>query len=495
MPDECQVQFRIGLNLGDVIEDRGDIYGNGVNIAARLESLSEPGGICISEAVRNAAGANLALEYEFLGARVVKNIKEPVRAYRVLWDTARLGVPATRTPDPETPDKPSIAVLPFTNMSCDPEQEYFSDGITEDIITELSRFRELFVIARNSSFALRETPIDVSDVGKMLGVRFVVEGSVRKYGNRVRITAQLVEAGSGKHIWAQRFDRSFDDVFAVQEELSQLIAGNLVGRLEAAGAERAMQSPTKNLAAYDYLLRGVAHHHRFTRSDNEQARAMFERAISLDADYAKAYAGLAVTYLREWCWAGGASLLDRAMEIADQATELNDQETWCHAASGAVALHKGLHDKADTHLRRAVALNPNDSYVASRVGLLLIYKGRVAEALEWVDKAMRLNPYDQDRYLGFKGLALYVGRQYRESIKQLNRISVPLAWEQTWLAVADAQLDKSADEPRSRPEPSLEGPDISLLADDRLLEVEPFENKADLDHFLDGLRRAGMALR
>lgn len=235
LPDNRRVPFRIGVNLGDVIEDRGDIYGDGVNVAARLESLADPGGICISESVRTAVGKKLDLDYEDMGAQEVKNIEEPVRAYRVaMGQREALQASALDQPNPELPDKPSIAVLPFTNVSRDPDQDYFSDGITEDIITELSRLPELFVAARNRSFAFKGQSVDIIEVGAKLGVRFVVEGSVRKAGKRVRVTAQLVDAATGNHIWMERYDRELEDVFAVQDDLCRSIVSTLAGRLKAA---------------------------------------------------------------------------------------------------------------------------------------------------------------------------------------------------------------------------------------------------------------------
>jgi adenylate cyclase len=281
LPDERKLQFRIGVNLGDVIEDREDIYGDGVNVAARLESLADPGGICISESVRTAVGKRLELGFEFMGEQEVKNIAELVSAYRVVPHSPETNQATTSSPrNTEIPDKPSIAVLPFTNMSGDPEQEYFSDGITEDIITELSRFSALFVIARHSSFVFKGQTIDLKEVGDRLGVRYLVEGSVRKAGNRVRITAQLIDATTGDHIWAERYDRGIEDIFEVQDEVTHAIVATLPGQIEKAVAERTGRKRTESMTAYDCLLRGNRHFHGKTSlSTGDRARSAIRAGI------------------------------------------------------------------------------------------------------------------------------------------------------------------------------------------------------------------------
>ena len=289
-PVEKCVCLRIGVNLGDVIAEGGDIYGDGVNVAARLEEHAEPGGVCVSGKVHDELRGKLDLTFEDLGPQQVKNIAEPVRIYRVqAGQLASSPVPSAE-PLP-LPDKPSVAVLPFTNMSNDSEQEYFSDGITEDIITELSRFRSLFVIARNSAFTFKGQAVDVTEVGRKLGVEYVVEGSVRKAGNRVRITAQLVEAASGNHLWAERYDRELEDIFAVQDEVVREIAVAVPGQLDVAAQQRVQRRPAENLTAYDLVLRGE--YLRYQDWGSREAVALFEKAIEIDPQCARAYGHLA----------------------------------------------------------------------------------------------------------------------------------------------------------------------------------------------------------
>ena len=295
-PEDQRIVFRIGVNLGDVIIDGDDIYGDGVNVAARLQEIAEPGGVCISGSVFDQVKGKVEAGFEDLGDQRVKNIAEPVRAYR--WSDA-IAAPARAAPL-ALPDKPSIAVLPFVNMSGDPEQEYFSDGITEDIITELSRFPTLFVIARNSSFHFKGKAVKVSEIGRDLGVQYVVEGSVRKVGNRVRVTAQLVEAMSGNHLWAERYDRELEDIFEVQDEVAHTVAATVSGRLDDAGAERARRRPTEDLAAYDLFLRAYQHVHRWTRADLAAARPLLEKALDLDPNIARAHAYLGFVHVADW---------------------------------------------------------------------------------------------------------------------------------------------------------------------------------------------------
>ena len=297
--EDQQISYRVGINIGDIIVDGDDMYGDGVNIAARLEGLAEPGGICVSAKVHDEIGNKLPVAFEDMGDQRVKNIPEPIHVYRIV-DGGRPAAPDAD--EPAAPEKPSIAVLPFTNMSGDAEQEYFSDGITEDIITELSRFSSLFVIARNSSFTFKGAAVNVTDVGRKLGVGYVVEGSVRKVGNRVRITVQLVEAATGNHIWAERYDRDLEDVFAVQDEVVATIVANLPGRLEDARVAHRRQTPTDSLPAYDCILRGTKHLRNYRRHEIVDGRAAFERAVELDPKSARARAGLAFTYIQDYFW-------------------------------------------------------------------------------------------------------------------------------------------------------------------------------------------------
>ena len=295
LPDERRIRLRIGVNLGDIIVEGSDIYGGGVNVAARLEGLADPGGICISGKVYEEVGDKLPNNFEDLGEQKVKNIPDPIRIYR--WITSNAGtMPKARSENTQPPlEKPSIAVLPFVNLSGDVEQEYFADGLSEDIITELSRFQTFFVIARNSSFAYKGQSVDVGKIGKELGVAYVVEGSVRKAGNRIRITAQLVEAANGNHIWAERYDNEFTDIFDLQDEVTQSIVAAIPGRLETADVNRIKRKRPEDMAVYDFVLRGKMHHHRGTIDDNAEALRLLDKAIEMDSEFAEAYAWKACT--------------------------------------------------------------------------------------------------------------------------------------------------------------------------------------------------------
>jgi adenylate cyclase len=308
-PASRWIQFRIGINLGDVIFDDDDIFGDGVNVAARLQELAEPGGICVSRAVRDQVqvGDRFDLMFEDLGEQTVKNIVRRIATFRVQLDPEGTAAPKpadapTKVQAPSA--RPSIAVLPFANMSGDSEQEFFADGLTEDIITALSRFRDLFVISRNSAFVYKGKAVRIQDVAAQFGVQYVVEGSVRKAGNRVRVTVQLIDASSDRHIWAERYDRELEDIFAIQDEVTSAIVATLPGRIEAATHDRAERKPTANMAAYEYVLTGKILHHRSTRDDNLEAQRMLDRAIALDPNTPMPMPGKAACSARDGCMAG-----------------------------------------------------------------------------------------------------------------------------------------------------------------------------------------------
>src|SRR5438128_116492 len=342
------IQLRIGINLGDVIVEDGDIFGDGVNVAARLEALAEPGGICVSAAVRDQVGGRLDTRFEDRGEQSVKNITRPIRIYRVVPG-------AGATPGDAGPGtgkagvKPSIAVLPFANMSGDPEQEFFVDGLTEDIITELSRFRDLLVISRNSTFVYKGKAVKVQDVAREFGVEYVLEGSVRKAGDRIRVTVQLIDAETDRHIWADRYDRELEDIFAIQDEMTRAIVATLPGRVEAATHDRAKRKPTDNMAAYECVLAAKVLHHRSTREDNAEAQRLLNRALALDPNYAHAHAWkacvLGQTWVYDWC-------ADREVTFEQVAAELeitlglDDNDSDVHRILAALNLNRDDHEKA-----------------------------------------------------------------------------------------------------------------------------------------------------
>ena len=392
LPHEKRIEFRMGINAGDIIIDGADIWGDGVNVAARLETLAEPGGICVSSRVQEDVHGGLEIAFEDIGEQQLKNIVRPVRVYRVRLKGAAKAAPA------QHPHKPSIAILPFNNMSGDPEQEYFADGMVEEITTALSRTRWLFVIARNSSFTYKGRAVDVKQVGREMGVRYVLEGGVRKSADRVRITAQLIDASTGAHLWADRFDGSLEDIFELQDQVTASVVGAIAPRLEQAEVERAKRKPTESLDAYDYFLRGIASLHSWTKESNDEALRLFSKAIELDSDFASAY-GMA-----SWCYVrrkGSRWIIDRAQETAEtarlarRAAELG----WDDAVAlawGGFALAYVVHDVevAAALIDRALQLNPNLAEAWHFSGWVRIYLGEPEAAIEHLAHAMRLSPLD-----------------------------------------------------------------------------------------------------
>jgi adenylate cyclase len=394
LPPDRAIELRIGINVGDVIIAGDDIYGDGVNIAARLEGLAEPGGLCVSARVQEDARGKLDLAFEDLGEHDLKNIAWPVRVYRVRLDRQ----PSTARPALALPDRPSIAVLPFQNMSGDPGQEYFADGMVEDIITALSRMRWLFVIARNSSFAYKGRSVDAKQVGRELGVRYLLEGSVRKAGNRVRITGQLIDASTGAHLWADHFDGELEDIFDLQDRVTGSVVAAIAPRLEQAEIDRASRKPTESLDAYDYYLRGMSAFHKWTREANNEALAMFYKAIDLDPGYAVAYAMAARSYSQR---KSSNWVTDRPREIAEtarlgrRAAELGRDDALALCSAGtALVVVVGDFEGGGACAERALALNPNLAWVWLTAALLKAFSGEPEAAIERATRAMRLSPHD-----------------------------------------------------------------------------------------------------
>jgi adenylate cyclase len=429
VPEDKRIVFRIGVNVGDIIIDEGDIYGDGVNVAARLETICEPGGVCISRAARDQIRDKLIFPFVDLGEQTVKNIARLVRAFGIsaqmiaaLPDedppiSIALTEPVVAEPKPrlDLPDKPSIAVLPFQNMSADPEQEYFADGIVEEIITALSRFRQLFVIARNSTFTYKDKAVDVKQVGRELGVRYVLEGSVRKSGTRLRITGQLIDASSGAHLWADRFDGDLHDIFELQDQITTNVVGAIAPKLEQVEIERANRK-TDNLDAYDCFLRGMASYHQYI-DRQENALRLFERAIELDADFASAYAMAGHCYVIRKA-SGWRTEPDRenaeAIKLARRAMELAKDDALALAVSGGTLAHIARDLSAGFDLTdRALSLNPNLSVAWFTRGWLKIWFGEHSSALESIERAMRLSPLDPYMARMQNGMAhanFYLGR-------------------------------------------------------------------------------------
>jgi adenylate cyclase len=496
LPIERRVEFRIGVNSGDVIEDRGDIYGDGVNVAARLESLSNPSGICVSESVRAAIGNRLALEFEFMGEQDVKNIAEPIRAYRVLHGsgTAPERDTTSKTELPSQVEQ-SVAVLPFDNLSGDQEQEYFADGLTEDIIAGLSKTPDLFVISRNSTFGYKGKSIDSRQAGKELGVQYLLEGSVRKSGTRIRVTAQLIDTTQGSHVWAERYDRELADIFAVQDEIVESILATLcgsVGKLAELARSRAMHKGPAKMEAYDYFLRGREYHLRFEATDVEfaKAREMFEKAIELDPDGPHAYLGLAsfhIRMIRQGLSDSPANSVDQVAKLTRNALVLAGPSAASHRALGFVCLQKRQFGHAKTHFERARALSPNDAYLLADVANFWCYLGRAEEAIEILKKAMRLNPNYPDWYSRSLAFSFFTARRYDEALQALEGTLSPRS--RRLLSATYAQAGRLKEARAAAKEYLAANPNFSIK---HHMELESYEDPADLEDYVQGLRKAGL---
>jgi adenylate cyclase len=541
-PPERRMEFRIGVNLGDVMVDGEQIYGDGVNVAARLESLADPGGICISRTVHENIRNKLPLNYEDLGEQAVKNIAEPVRVFRVMLDggTTRTTTRATerslrkhwrggvfslaglaliaavivfvqhlslrpptttasihpaQSPALTLPDKPSIVVLPFTNMSGDQEQEYFSDGITDDLTTALSRLPDLFVIARTSAFTYKGKAVKVQDVSRELGVKYILEGSVRKEANQVRITAQLVDATTGDHIWAEHYDRALRDIFSLQDEIVRRIVTTLNLQLDLMqrGAFDVRQT-TNNLEAYDDFLRGWEYYWSFTKEGNAKARQMFEKAIELDPKYADAYSSLGSNYWLGWALqlSPDPNSLDRASQFAQQAITLDESLPPAHIVLSYTYLYKRQYDQATTEAERAVALDPNSALGYEALATIVGESGKPGETIDFVEKAMRLDPQGRYRYLGYEGWAYTQMGRYAEAIPifKLNLARYPNSlFGRTNLILDYTELGREQEAREEAAEVLRISPQFSLEV---LYQRAPQKDETYRKRFFAAARKAGL---
>ena len=495
IPSARRIEFRIGVNLGDVIVERDDIYGDGVNIAARLEGLADPGGICISAKVYEEVRGKLALAFEDLGQREVKNIAEGVHVYRIAGHGAEAAPPKAPL---ALPDKPSIAVLPFDNMSGDPEQEYLVDGITEDLITALSKIRWFFVIARNSTFTYKGQAIEVRQVARELGVRYVLEGSVRKAGNRLRVTAQLIDATTGRHVWAERYDREIEDIFDLQDEMTLTIVGAVEPELSAAERDRALSKPPENLDAWESYQRGLWHMWRYERADHLQALNLLTRANDLDPRFAPAYAYLAYVHYESVImgWSENpADILDAGMAAANKALALDDRDPVAYFAAGRIHMMQGRPDDSIASLKTAIELNPSFGLAYHGLGMALTLAGRLDEAKEALVMPERLSPRDPILWATtvIHALACILSKDYEDAVLWARKtIQNPRSkgyWPPATLAAALAHLGQM-EEARAAVAAALEAKlDLTLAyVAKTLLTKEP----GGLDPYLDGLRKAGL---
>ncbi|HEU4825320.1 MAG TPA: adenylate/guanylate cyclase domain-containing protein [Dongiaceae bacterium] len=483
LPDEKWIVLRIGINLGDVIIEGGDLYGDGINVAARLEALAEPGGICVSDTVQRQVKGRIEQAFEDLGEQALKNMAEPVRCYRVAG-MARVTMPAAKS----AAGRPSIAVLPFSNMSGDPAQDYFSDGITEDIITELARYHSLSVIARNSAFQFRGPGVDLAAVRRILGVHYILEGSVRKAGTRVRVTAQLIDATTGSHLWAERYDRTIADVFAVQDEVVQTIVSTLEGRLAATAAAQVRSRPTTSWAAYDYFLQGRELSNRYRTAEADDFLA---RAIELDPGYVHAYAWRASTLVAKYWHDLKPETLRLAIACAEKALSLDESDAWCHQAMGFALLHARKQVLAGMHFERAMRLNPNDINVVADYANWLCYMGRFDECLRHLDLAMQRDPFPPSWIWETRGTALLLSKRYDEAIGAFQKAPTENFHTHALLAAAYAWAGQAEN---ARHELNL----ARATRDDSFLcslfkQQTPYADEAHNKHLLEGLRMAGLS--
>jgi TolB-like protein/Flp pilus assembly protein TadD len=542
LPGNRRMEFRIGVNLGDVVEEEDRIYGDGVNIAARVEGLAEGGGICISGTVYDAVETKLGLEFEYLGEHEVKNIDKPIRVYRVLsfpgaaahrvikakravgktWRNVVVAIvavlivgaavavwirlsapPAEVTPVEkialQLPDKPSIAVLPFVNLSEDPKQEYIADGISENIITSLSKISDLFVIARNSTFTYKGKPVKVQRVSKELGVRYVLEGSVQKADNQVRITAQLVDATTGHHLWAERYDATMGDVFALQDKITQKIVTALALKLTPGEQEQVSTKDTDNIDAYRAFMQGWQHYLRLTPDDLVRAISYFEKAIELDPIYWRAYAGLAVTYwkgsqLTEFCKGLGITYYAARLKPRQYLKmAMKKPSSLAHVVASEMNLFRRQYEEAIAEAERAIVLDPNDPSCHESFGWTLIMAGRPREAVDFIKSGMRLDPHNPARYLYLLGLAHFAMGQLEEavtSIQKAPRLNPERLEMAATLAAAYAHLGLD-----KRARVALDNYRKGWFTPLTLREVMyfyPFKDPEVADRFAEGLLKAGL---
>ncbi len=488
--EDSRIAFRVGINIGDVIVEPHDIFGDGVNIAARLESMAEAGGICISSSVYDHVRGKVGVEFADLGEQNLKNIERPVRVFGVVGDEA------PRKPLLSRPDKPSIAVLPFQNLSADPEQEYLADGIVEDITMALSLFRWLFVIARHSSFTYRGRNVDVKQVGRELGVRYVLEGSVRKAGNRIRIAGQLLDTDTRAHLWAGRFEGSLEDMFDLQDRVTESVVSAIAPKLEIEEIKRANRKPTDNLAAYDYYLRGLSRHRPGSLQANREALRLFRKAIEVDPRLACAY-GMAA-----WCHVRGKArgwMVDHVQECAEatrlarKAVRLGHDDPVALCMGGyALAFIAREFDTAAVFMDRGMAINPNHAMAWTLGAWLRVWRGEPELALEHVAHAMRLNPLDPSGPYGAAAYAHFLSGNYdtasscAESAMRDNPVFL--------LPVCVYAASKAL---AAQPEAARKGVDLVLkrspgLRISNLRDMAVFRRDKDFASFADGLRKAGL---
>ncbi len=499
-PEEQQINYRVGVNLGDIIVDGDDIYGDGVNLAARLQEIAEPSGVCISEKVRAEVSGKVGAVFADGGAQTVKNVTDPIHVWR--WSPGQLGAPnkedqAYGDASLTLPDKPSIAVLPFEDMSAEKDQEYFADGMAEDIITELSRFKNLFVTARNSTFSFKGQSVEVKEIGRRLGVRYVVEGSVRKAGNRLRITAQLIDALKDAHLWAERYDRDLDDIFAVQDEVTQAIVTAIEPELGKVERERAHRKPPGNLDAWSCYHRGLWHLYRHTAEDSAKGQELFRRAIELEPDFAPPHAALGFSLYYEVV--GGlvgdpGDRLLRALQEARAAIAADEWDAFGHEVLGRILHLNGEHDASIAAHETSLSLNPNYANAHYGRAFALCFAGQPDEAIRELDEAQRLSPHDPLlwAFMAIKSFALTLLRRYDEALvwsKRSQQWPSATVWAYFTTVIPLAHLGRIDEAKEVLDQAFLIKSDLSTAFFEQIFR---FKDSAEMTHVMDGLYKAGL---
>jgi adenylate cyclase len=480
MPEDKAIQLRIGINLGDIIVEGDDVFGDGVNVAARVESIAPPSGIAITETVRDHLGSRLNLYYEDIGQQTLKNIDRPIRVYLVKEGTGIRDAGTT----PQRSEKPSIAVLPFENMSGDAEQEYFADGITEDFITELSRYKELHVSARHTSFHYKGKSPKINDLKQELGVGYVLEGSIRRMGSRVRITAQLIETAGCSHVWADRYDRDLSDIFAVQDELIAAIAATLEGRMVSAGAAIAQRKPTPNWSAYDYFLKG---RDLANAAKEDEAKEYFAKAIRIDPNFAQAHAWLANCQVATYWLELRPELLREARSSAERALTLDNSDANSHHAMGMACLYARQLDRAGKHFNRAASLNPHDVSISGDRAQWLRFSGNFQEAHRVVCAAIERDAFPPVWLYSVRGKVLFHMRRFGEAVDDLSLAPNPRPYNLVYKVAALALLSDIGGAIREADALKAIKPGCTIST---LTSWYPFADVSMLELVYEGLRKA-----
>jgi adenylate cyclase len=494
-PAERRIEWRIGVHIGDVLIEGDDILGEGVNIAARLEGIAEPGGICVSEDAFRQVRGKVGAEFGDMGEQSLKNIAQPLRVYRV-GSSPAARQPISAAAALPLPDKPSIAVLPFANMSGDPDQEFFGDGIAEDVITALSRYPSLFVIARNSSFTYKGRTVDVKEIGRDLGVRYVLEGSLRKAGNRIRVTAQLVEAETGRHVWATRYDRDLADVFALQDEVTEAVATAIAPAIDDAERQRAIRRAPASLDAWSAYQRGYWHFSKGTPDDNALAEEFFQQAIDLDPSLAGGYTGLAYAQTRATGVFGKrdlASIWDLTFMLARRAVTLEGNDAEARTCFAEHLMRRGDYDGALAEIELALAISPNLAGAYGVMGAVLMWSGHPKEGRDALEKSIRLDPRNPNMTLRLLDTAIsyYLSGEYDaavEAAKRGIRAYPDYSNLYRWLAAALGQTGR-VEEAKEALQKAIA---IAPAAFDMFVRRRvPWHRQEDHNHMLEGLRKAG----